>query len=234
MPTSPATDGLVDEFAADLRGDRRGSTARVEILSGAPAVQHCLHRLTTSCDIENMSMQPRFTIEPRRARRRHPRGVTVRTLIKPDFATPEVIDHLAATEVRTSEVVSRLMLIVNRACALLDVRRPEDTEPVAAYITDPTMVASLVDAYECIWAAAAPALIEDEGEASFTSRQLLILTMLTDGATDEQIARRLELSSRSVRTEVAAIRDTLQADSRFQAGVRYAELRGMGLVRQEG
>ncbi|MDN5725409.1 MAG: helix-turn-helix transcriptional regulator [Propionibacteriales bacterium] len=233
MPTSSVTDGRLEEFATALRTTGSSATARVDILTGAAAVQQCLHRLTASCDIESMSMQPRFSIEPTRARRPHPRGVTVRTLIKPDFATPQVIEHLAATEVRTSPLVSRLMVIVNRACALVDIRRPEDAEPVAAHITDTTLVASMVDTYEDIWSAAT-LLVEPEEQASFTSRQLLILTMLTDGATDEQIARRLELSSRSVRTEVAVIRETLHADSRFQAGVRYAELRGMGLVRQEG
>ena len=43
--------------------------------------------------------------------------------------------------------------------------------------------------------------------------------MLARGAKDEQIARSLDLSLRTVRRRVAELMASLGADSRFQAGV---------------
>lgn len=64
----------------------------------------------------------------------------------------------------------------------------------------------------------------------FTARQRRILQMLADGHSDESIARQLGLSSRSIRAEVATIRGALNAESRFQIGMRYAELRLRAVV----
>ena len=55
----------------------------------------------------------------------------------------------------------------------------------------------------------------DEG----ASDQRLLLGQLAGGAKDEQIARALGLSVRTVRRRVADLLDELGADSRFQAGV---------------
>jgi DNA-binding CsgD family transcriptional regulator len=49
--------------------------------------------------------------------------------------------------------------------------------------------------------------------------QRLLLDLLADGAKDEQIARELGISLRTVRRRVAELNDELGADSRFQAGV---------------
>ncbi len=50
--------------------------------------------------------------------------------------------------------------------------------------------------------------------------------MLAEGAKDEVIARRLGVSLRTCRRHIAEILETLQADSRFQAGV-LAERAGL-------
>jgi DNA-binding NarL/FixJ family response regulator len=47
----------------------------------------------------------------------------------------------------------------------------------------------------------------------------LLLLELAGGAKDEQIARALGMSVRTVRRRVADLMDELGADSRFQAGV---------------
>jgi len=49
--------------------------------------------------------------------------------------------------------------------------------------------------------------------------QRLLLGQLAGGAKDEQIARALGLSVRTVRRRVAELLEELGADSRFQAGV---------------
>ena len=48
--------------------------------------------------------------------------------------------------------------------------------------------------------------------------------MLTTGLTDEAAARRMGMSLRTYRRRVAELMRLLEAESRFQAGVRAGEL----------
>jgi DNA-binding CsgD family transcriptional regulator len=70
--------------------------------------------------------------------------------------------------------------------------------------------------FEQLWAKAAP-LAEPASERSDQRR--FLLEQLAAGAQDEQIARRLGLSLRTVRRRVADVMTELGASSRFQAGV---------------
>jgi DNA-binding NarL/FixJ family response regulator len=54
-------------------------------------------------------------------------------------------------------------------------------------------------------------------DASDVGQQLL--EMLASGAKDEQIARALGMSLRTVRRRIASLMAELGADSRFQAGI---------------
>lgn len=73
--------------------------------------------------------------------------------------------------------------------------------------------------FETLWTHAAP--VYDFHRATDTARRLL-LQQLAQGAQDEQIARRLGVSLRTVRRRVAELMSELQAESRFQAGVEAA------------
>lgn len=74
--------------------------------------------------------------------------------------------------------------------------------------------------FEELWGrAAAPVLAETEPRMDL--RQFL-LEQLAAGAHDEQIARKLGISLRTVRRRVSALMTELGADSRFQAGVEAA------------
>ena len=83
------------------------------------------------------------------------------------------------------------------------------------------LVEALTLLFELLWerAAAVPSL--DRGEARPDLRRFL-LQQLAAGAQDEQIARTLGISLRTVRRRVAAVLTELGADSRFQAGVEAA------------
>ncbi|MFC7617405.1 LuxR C-terminal-related transcriptional regulator [Actinokineospora soli] len=56
------------------------------------------------------------------------------------------------------------------------------------------------------------------------SRNELVLRLLADGLTDDAIARRVGVSVRTVRNDVAGTMARLKARSRFQAGVRAVQL----------
>lgn len=72
--------------------------------------------------------------------------------------------------------------------------------------------------FEELWqrAVAVPGL---EGESAQSPSRRLLLERLAHGIKDEQIARELGLSLRTVRRRVAEVLDELGASSRFQAGV---------------
>jgi DNA-binding NarL/FixJ family response regulator len=69
-----------------------------------------------------------------------------------------------------------------------------------------------------MWDKATPVAELDRGAARPDLRRLLLL-QLADGAKDEQIARTLGLSLRTVRRRIADLLIELGVDSRFQAGV---------------
>lgn len=86
-------------------------------------------------------------------------------------------------------------------------------------VREQSLVGALGALFDHVWerAIAVPGL-EDAADDPGGERRLL-LQQLTRGAKDEQIARALGVSLRTVRRRVADIMDELGAGSRFQAGV---------------
>jgi DNA-binding CsgD family transcriptional regulator len=83
------------------------------------------------------------------------------------------------------------------------------------------LVEALALWFELLWERAAPVPSLDRGEPRPDLRRFL-LQQLASGAQDEQIARRLGVSLRTVRRRVADTLSELGADTRFQAGVEAA------------
>lgn len=76
--------------------------------------------------------------------------------------------------------------------------------------------------FESMWDKASPLSTTVSGRGAGDLRTFL-LQQLASGAQDEQIARRLGVSLRTVRRRVADLMSDLGADSRFQAGVEAAK-----------
>lgn len=76
--------------------------------------------------------------------------------------------------------------------------------------------------FESMWDKASPLSTNTSGRGAGDLRTFL-LQQLASGAQDEQIARRLGVSLRTVRRRVADLMTDLGADSRFQAGVEAAK-----------
>lgn len=119
-------------------------------------------------------------------------------------------------EIRVApEVPTRLAVIGSRALlpdppGLVHERR--------LAIRHPGLVEILVSYFEALWdrSVAVPAL--GSGDALPDLHDLL-LTQLARGAKDEQIARTLGVSLRTVRRRISVLMSELGVDSRFQAGV---------------
>ncbi len=63
-----------------------------------------------------------------------------------------------------------------------------------------------------------------DGNPRLTAREIEVLAALADGASNKEIARRLNISFHTVKFHVAAILDKLEADSRTEAVVKASQL----------
>ena len=135
---------------------------------------------------------------------------------------PEVVRGRAEAgeHVRILAALPSRVAILGSSAALLSERWGQSTDRRLVVRQD-AMIGALTELFERLWerAVAVPGL---DGQLVGTDRsqsRSLLLDQLAGGAKDEQIARALGLSLRTVRRRVAEILDELGVDSRFQAGV---------------
>jgi DNA-binding CsgD family transcriptional regulator len=141
--------------------------------------------------------------------------------------TPNVAAH--ATWLRTRGAAPRIvptlpitMLLVDRSVAMV-VHGDE-----AVVNRTASAVAPLCVLADQVWGKGSPGLRRpaspDHAPADQTPRHHKVLRLLADGLTDDAIARQVGVSVRTVRNDMAAAMVSLDARSRFQAGVRAAQL----------
>lgn len=135
---------------------------------------------------------------------------------------PEVVRARAAAgeHIRVLAEVPGRIAIMGTEAALIPEEFAANTDR-RLVIRQPGMVTALRLLFESMWARAmaVPGLDDHRHDEERGSDRRLLLDQLAGGAKDEQIARALGLSLRTVRRRVAQILDELGADSRFQAGV---------------
>ncbi len=111
------------------------------------------------------------------------------------------------------------MALIGERAALVPSWQDPRNGPVLV-VRDPSLVTALHLLFAALWERAliVPGVGADEEEQRASARRL-ILDQMARGAKDEQIARTLDLSLRTVRRRVADLMEELGVDSRFQAGV---------------
>ena len=133
---------------------------------------------------------------------------------------PEVVRRRAERGelIRIAASVPARMVIFGEQAALVPDRWGENTGR-RLLVREHFLVAALAALFDGAWerAIAVPGL--EGGAEDPQGERRLLLHQLTRGAKDEQIARALGVSLRTVRRRVADIMDELGATSRFQAGV---------------
>ncbi|MFC3732875.1 hypothetical protein [Actinoplanes nipponensis] len=123
------------------------------------------------------------------------------------------------------------ILLVDNASALVRTQGPTGTGDEACVVRAPALLRNLRALFSASWQGGVP--LADYRRLSEKSRTVVarrILIALNSGVTDEAAARNLGMSVRTYRRNVADIARELGARSRFQAGVRAAEL---GLLQQD-
>ncbi|MFC7493128.1 MULTISPECIES: LuxR C-terminal-related transcriptional regulator [unclassified Nocardioides] len=134
---------------------------------------------------------------------------------------PEVLSARVAAgeQIRVLPDLPTRMLIVGDTHAVLPEPLGVADLPLSV-VRQRGVVESMRMWFEELWGRAAVPVLE--GAEPRVDLRRFLLEQLAAGAHDEQIARKLGLSLRTVRRRVAAMMTELGADSRFQAGVEAA------------
>ncbi|GAA4685741.1 hypothetical protein GCM10023347_46320 [Streptomyces chumphonensis] len=154
-------------------------------------------------------------------------GVHLRLLCTSGMLSVGLLDSAVLerpnTEVRVARVPMLQVLLVDGRAAM--VAAPSAAGRQASVIRATSVIRALDTLFEGLWWQSVA--MEDRVEfcdAGRTTSPARILECLRAGVTDEVAARELSISIRTYRRCVAEIMTVLGANSRFQAGVRAAEL----------
>lgn len=170
------------------------------------------------------------------------------TFLVPDF-DPSGVEFSLELGHHVRRRSGRLRLIVQREVAELDEVReharalgalgvvPRIAAAVPAYailidncigVFGPQMIVAsaglrrLSDLCDTLWRSSAPH--PEASQQRYSARSRRVIELLAQGLTDEAVARRLGVSVRTVRSDTAHTMARFEASSRFQAGVRAAQL----------
>lgn len=126
-------------------------------------------------------------------------------------------------QARTVPTVPIPMVVLDREKALIPLD-PEELGGGAYVLHGKGLARTMAAFFEAVWRTAtpwgAPVPVDPNG---LSPVERGVLALLAEGFTDEQTARRLQLSSRTVRRISAELMTRLGARSRFDAGVRAAK-----------
>lgn len=220
---------------ADLRPG--AGAVQAERLQGLDAIQAKLEVLTEGLTEECLSVMPGGAQSAASLEASRPldqdamaRGVRLLTLYQdsvrndlPTFLYAQwMADH--GGQVRTAPMLPPRLLVFDRRVAVVPID-PTDTRAGALCTTEPGLVASLVALFEQAWDTATPLGTDPAscGETGLNPTERELLRLLATGLTDEAAGKRLGVSVRTVRRQMAALMERLDAASRFEAGLKAAQ-----------
>ncbi|NHA67715.1 helix-turn-helix transcriptional regulator [Phycicoccus flavus] len=122
-------------------------------------------------------------------------------------------------EVRTASIIPNRIILIDDDHAIIPVVSGEAS---AAVVKDPSVLAYLHQIFDFLWERGRR--IEDEAvgdERVPREVELAILQELAAGRTDEAIARRLGISSRTLRRYLSGMLESFGVDTRFQLGMAF-------------
>jgi predicted DNA-binding transcriptional regulator len=208
-------------------GDAGCTQHSVEVFGTLSAVVSLVDEASLGCKEEMISCQPggaRPAEQLEQAVSRDlallKRGVRMRTLYQHSArhhpSTREYVERVTAAgaEVRTCPELFGRLIAFDRSVGFIP---HHSMSGGAAVIRDSSTLAFLCGAFDQAWDLATPF----DGPLDTSARSDLhhnILRLLSEGARDETIARRLGMSLRTCRKHIAEIFEQLGAKSRFQAG----------------
>jgi DNA-binding CsgD family transcriptional regulator len=130
---------------------------------------------------------------------------------------------LAGAQVATIPSPPPPILIVDREAAIATIVEPDGHAAGALLIRDSSVAGYMAAAVDSFWLIAAPLHDEvpSDGDGLFPADRAL-LRLLADGLTQQETARRLQLSVRTISRRTAELKRILGAASPLQAGLEAA------------
>jgi len=222
---------LVAEYA-DLRSDAHG----VEQVVGLDMINERLAALVRTTSRESMTFTPRRAMSPESMAAARPlekqvlqRGVRVRDIyldsVRNDPASVAYIEWQTSlgAQVRSVPSLPTRIIILDRQVAFLPARS-DDTSAAALILTGQGTLTVLCALFENTWNTAQPIGQAPATDArGLTPQESAVLHLLAEGHTDEAIAKRLGVSTRTIRRITNTLMSQLQARSRFQAGINASQ-----------
>jgi DNA-binding CsgD family transcriptional regulator len=167
------------------------------------------------------------------------RGVRSRLLYQHaalrDRHTRSYLSELAdnGAKIRFASSVPGRSLVIDGEVALLPVPLSDNKHGLVV-VHEPNIVSWVIATFEQLWAESQPledALSRQGDAAGLDQTRVAILRLMAEGEKDEAISRRLSISVRTCRRQIADYMAQVGASSRFQAGViaaRSGHLDGSG------
>ncbi|WP_149830444.1 LuxR C-terminal-related transcriptional regulator [Streptomyces tailanensis] len=222
----------VAELTAEYAALGLRHTGGAEHLVGVDAVRTRLEQLSRDAVHEVCTFTPGGAVSAAGLESARPldeesfgRGVRMRSVyldsVRNDYATSEYATWLTSMggQVRTVPALPMRMIICDREVAVVPVNS-EDSRQGALVIRYHGVVRALAELFELVWAQGVPlgegSRPAAENEAS--ERDRVLLKLLSEGMTDQGIARKLGLSVRTIRRLMSDLMKRLDAQSRFEAG----------------
>lgn len=232
-----AVESLVGRYRHSVDQERAG--IEVEVITDTARIHRLLDDLVDLVQTDVASLHPgplppaevlRCGLE--RDRVHIERGSRVRTVYPSHFANaPYVQEHLQellalGSEVRLSPTVPLHIIVADGRIAVLPID-PDEPQKGVILARGAALVRSYAALYEYCWHAASPVTpdhgVEPPTHAA-TEQQQTVVRLMATGIKDEQIARHLGISLRTLSRVTSEVMQQLGAESRFQAGVRALEL----------
>ncbi|MEV7089285.1 LuxR C-terminal-related transcriptional regulator [Streptomyces sp. NPDC093085] len=156
------------------------------------------------------------------------RGITRRTIYPESARARPAEQEWAATmsghgaEIRTLASDFERMILVDRGFAVISDHRDAPSRMTAFKVTHPGMVAFLLHLFEQQWERAEPWMggrFRPQRDIVTTGRSRRILNKLREGRTLKQIASELNVSLRTVNTDLNKLYEAVGVDTLFSLGV---------------
>ncbi|MEU5994226.1 helix-turn-helix domain-containing protein [Spirillospora sp. NPDC047418] len=151
------------------------------------------------------------------------RGVRCRAIYDADSLEEEAARHklevIAETgmQVRILPRIRMSLRLADEAFALLPLTSAETAG--ALLVQSPVTVGALREYFELLWERAIPFGGTGRNSEGFPEIHIQILRLLVQGWPDDSIAERVEVSLTTVRRHIKTLRESLDAQTRFQLGV---------------
>jgi len=209
--------------------------AAVRHLPSRPLTRVRLAELNAVASQEHLAMHPEPAFDAEALRSATPmdrmllrRGVRMRMLgigpADPDPTAPQPREPAEpAPEYRSGPSMPMKLIIVDRRVALFPIE-PGDLERGYLEVSQPPVVAALVNLFEEHWRTARDPWERLVPQNSLAPREHALIMLLAQGHTDTSAARQMHIGVRTVTTILRGLMDRFAVENRFQLGLVLGQI----------